>query len=232
MKPVLGWTMLSEREVKQIERSLANSEQDRNDLFFVGDGHQRIYSRNRAAMSACGINIRGRSRKLYLNYRTTEEIRRFAVATLEGCEVDDLDEGSDEIKRYRSLSHGASPAVLSFGHLEDALGSLPEILKTSLGEGRSTCVIVPTKHDANTVFRFLEKEKMTATILGPNERDQSDSNAVRIATMHRAKGLEFDEIVLLVPGALSGAEAISDTNKRLKYVALSRAKKIATVLHY
>jgi hypothetical protein len=42
-----------------------------NDLFFVGDGHQRIYNRNRAVMSKCGIDIRGRSRKLYLNYRTT-----------------------------------------------------------------------------------------------------------------------------------------------------------------
>src|SRR3954467_11917792 len=63
-----------------------------NDLFFVGDGHQRIYSRNKAAMSRCGIYIRGRSRKLYLNYRTTEEIRLQAVALLEGCEIDDLDE--------------------------------------------------------------------------------------------------------------------------------------------
>ena len=33
-----------------------------NDLFFVGDGHQRIYKKNRAAMSRCGIDIRGRSR--------------------------------------------------------------------------------------------------------------------------------------------------------------------------
>lgn len=46
-----------------------------NDLFFVGDGHQLDYTRNRAAMSKCGIDIRGRSRKLYLNYRTTDEIR-------------------------------------------------------------------------------------------------------------------------------------------------------------
>jgi superfamily I DNA/RNA helicase len=206
--------------------------QSTNDLFFVGDGHQRIYSRNRAAMSACGINIRGRSRKLYLNYRTTEEIRRFAVATLEGCEVDDLDEGSDEIKRYRSLSHGASPTVLSFSHLEDALGSLPDILKASLCDGRSTCVIVPTKHDANTVFRFLERDKISATILGPNERDQSDSNAVRIATMHRAKGLEFDEVVLLAPRTLKGLDTSADTIKRLKYVAITRAKKFATVLQY
>src|SRR5262249_42888222 len=51
-----------------------------NDLFFVGDGHQRIYSRHRASMGKCGINILGRSKKLYLNYRTTEEIRRTAVA--------------------------------------------------------------------------------------------------------------------------------------------------------
>ena len=203
-----------------------------NDLFFVGDGHQRIYSRNRAVMSACGINIRGRSRKLYLNYRTTEEIRRFAVATLEGCEVDDLDEGSDEIKRYRSLSHGASPTVLSFSHLEDALGSLSDILKATLCDGRSTCVIVPTKHDANTVFRCLDTDKTPATILGPNERDQSDSNVVRIATMHRAKGLEFDDIVLLAPRMLSGLDTSSDTIKRLKYVALTRAKKFATVLQY
>ena len=76
-----------------------------NDLFFVGDGHQRIYNRNRAAMGRCGIEIRGRSRKLYLNYRTTEEIRRQAISLLEGCEIDDLDDGHDENSRYKSLSH-------------------------------------------------------------------------------------------------------------------------------
>ena len=168
-----------------------------NDLFFVGDGHQRIYSRHRAAMGACGINIRGRSRKLYLNYRTTEETRRFAVATLEGCEVDDLDEGSDEVKRYKSISHGAPPKVLSFDHLDEALGCLSNLLKVGLAEGRSICVIVPTKHDGNTVYNALEAESVSGTIVGPDERDRPDSKAVRIATMHRAKGLEFDEVVLL-----------------------------------
>jgi superfamily I DNA/RNA helicase len=210
----------------------AMTSQGMNDLFFVGDGHQRIYSRNRAAMSSCGINIRGRAKKLYLNYRTTEEIRRFAVATLEGCEVDDLDEGSDEIKRYRSLSHGASPTVLGFSHLEDALGALPDTLKGSLLNKRSVCVIVPTKHDANTVLSSLQSAGMSATILGPNERDESDSSAVRIATMHRAKGLEFDEVVLLVPQIPESIETKSDTTQRLKYVAITRAKRVATVMLY
>ena len=91
-----------------------------NDLFFVGDGHQRIYSRNKAAMSRCGIDIRGRAKKLYLNYRTTDEIRRQAVALLEGCEIDDLDDGHDETKRYKSLSHGPAPAVLNVEGIEAA----------------------------------------------------------------------------------------------------------------
>lgn len=203
-----------------------------NDLFFVGDGHQRIYSRNRASMSACGIDIRGRAHKLYLNYRTTEEIRHLAVATLEGCEVDDLDEGSDEIKRYKSLSHGAAPKTLDFEHMEDALTGLPSLLKASLAEGRSVCVIVPTKQDASAVHNSLKSEKISVTILGPDERDQPNSKSVRIATMHRAKGLEFDEVMLLIPRNWVDTQSGVDNGRRLKYVALTRAKRIATVVQY
>lgn len=203
-----------------------------NDLFFVGDGHQRIYTRNRAAMSACGIDIRGRARKLYLNYRTTEEIRRLAVATLEGCEVDNLDEGSDEVKRYKSLSHGPAPKTLDFQHLEDSLSFLTPLLKASLADGRSVCVIVPTKHDSNAVHGSLKAEEIPVTILGPDERDQPDSKSVRVATMHRAKGLEFDEVVLLMPRNWSHLKSSSDNIQRLQYVAMTRAKKIATVVWY
>lgn len=205
----------------------------KNDLFFVGDGHQRIYKRNRAVMSTCGIDIRGRSRKLYLNYRTTEEIRQLAIATLEGCEIDDLDDGSDEVKRYKSLSHGATPKMLSFDHLEESLQTLTKVLNVSLAEMRSVCVIVPFKQDAKIVHDHLLKvAKITSTILGPDERDQPNSKAVRIATMHRAKGLEFDEIVLLMPNKNDKFDQSSDTNKRLQYVAISRAKKFATIIEY
>jgi superfamily I DNA/RNA helicase len=203
-----------------------------NDLFFVGDGHQRIYTRNRASMSASGIDIRGRSRKLYLNYRTTEEIRHLAVATLEGCEVDDLDEGSDEVKRYKSLSHGPAPKTLDFQHLEEALTSLTPLLRESLLEARSVCVIVPTNQVAGAIQASLKAEKIAGTVLGPDERDRPDSKAVRIATMHRAKGLEFDEVVLLTPRPGDDPNSSSDTTKRLKYVAITRAKKFATIMQY
>ena len=94
-------------------------EPGKNDLFFVGDGHQRIYDRNKAAMSRSGIDIRGRGRKLYINYRTTDEIRRQAVALLEGLAVDDLDDGTDDNSRYKSLSHGPTPIMESCPSRED-----------------------------------------------------------------------------------------------------------------
>jgi DNA helicase IV len=199
---------------------------------YVGDGHQRIYTRNRASMTACGIDIRGRSRKLYLNYRTTEEIGRLAVAPLEGCEVDDLDEGSDEVKRYKSLSHGPVPRTLEFPHMEEALSSLAPLLKESIREKRSICVIVPTRHDASTVYGSLRTEKISATILGPDERDKADSDAVRVATLHRAKGLEFDEVVLFVPKSWGESRASVDNSQRLLYVSMTRAKRLVTCVRY
>jgi ATP-dependent exoDNAse (exonuclease V) beta subunit len=69
-------------------------------------------------------------------------------------------------------------------------------------------------------------------LLGPDKCDRPDSKAVRIATMHRAKGLEFDEVVLLAPRKTETNQVRSDTTKRLKYVASTRAKKFATVILY
>ena len=203
-----------------------------NDLFFVGDGHQRIYDRHRAAMTSCGIDIRGRSRKLYLNYRTTEEIRRAAVALLEGCQVDDLDDGSDEVRKYKSLSHGPAPKTIGYKHLDEALGGLVPLVSASLTDARSVCVIVPGKHDAAAVCAKLKAAKVPTTVLGPDQRDEPGARTVRVATMHRAKGLEFDEVVLLVPKTWSAPESRPVNAQQLQYVALTRAKRLATVMRY
>jgi len=68
-----------------------DGEASADSLFIVGDAHQRIYAR-KASMSKCAINVRGRSRKLKVCYRTSDEIRRWAVAIMQGVTVDDLDE--------------------------------------------------------------------------------------------------------------------------------------------
>ena len=202
----------------------------KNDLCFVGDGHQRIYNQHRASMSACGIDIRGRGRKLYLNYRTTEEIRRAAVALLEGCEVDDLDEGSDEVKKYKSISRGPEPAFISVPHLEDAFAKAVEVVSVALAATRSVCVMVPTKHEAQETLKALKAAGIASTLIGPNERDRAESSAARVATMHRAKGLEFDEVVLIAKPSRTPGSTQQFDKQRLEYVALTRAKRNATVI--
>lgn len=203
-----------------------------NDLFFVGDGHQRIYGKNRAVMSQCGVDIRGRARKLYLNYRTTEEIRKFAVATLTGVEVDNLDNGVDDNSHYKSLSHGEPPKVLDYEHFDEAIEALPSLLKASLSEPNSICVMVDTNNNAKVVRDVLHGEKIESIVLTREKLDRPDSKAVRIATMHRAKGLEFDQVILLVPKNVNGSLTKKDNMKKLIYVAITRAKKLATIMNY
>ncbi len=206
-----------------------------NDLFFVGDGHQRIYSRNRAIMSRCGIEIRGRSRKLYLNYRTTDEIRKQAVALLEGCEIDDLDGGSDEDHRYKSLSHGPVPKLTQVDGIESATqetiafvnewraGHTPEV-------PLSLCVITASTKVRDAMARELENAGLACVTIDAQNNHANAVNVVHLATMHRAKGLEFDCVVVVAPTSYLGDPADTDNQRKLLYVALTRAKRGALLL--
>lgn len=206
-----------------------------NDLFFVGDGHQRIYSRHRAAMSKCGIDIRGRARKLYLNYRTTDEIRRQAVALLEGCDIDDLDDGHDEMRRYKSLSHGPAPIVMNVDGLETATTQALESVKgwQSLGaDGQSdnTCIIASSQAVRDAIARQFVTAGYKTSVIDANQNVSDDATAIHFATMHRAKGLEFDFVVVIAHSSFFGDPKETDSQRKLVYVALTRAKREAVLL--
>jgi superfamily I DNA/RNA helicase len=206
-----------------------------NDLFFVGDGHQRIYTRNRAAMSKCGIDIRGRSKKLYLNYRTTDEIRKQAVAVLEGCDIDDLDDGHDETKRYKSLSHGPVPKVIDVLSHEDAMSNAVNLVKEwavldGADAAESVCVIAPSKKARDALASSFQNLGLDAAVIDENQNAAAARGAIYFATMHRAKGLEFDRVIVVAPKAYLGDPLETDSKRKLIYVALTRAKKEAALL--
>lgn len=206
-----------------------------NDLFFVGDGHQRIYSRNRAAMSKCGIDIRGRSRKLYLNYRTTDEIRRHAVALLEGCDIDDLDDGHDETRRYKSLSHGPLPVVVSADGLEAAAMRAFQFIKDfkaeqSEGLAPSICVITPGERNRDAMSLQLQSAGLSCVTISAQSNHGDRHDVIHLATMHRAKGLEFDAVVVVAPLSFFGDIQETQDKRKLLYVALTRAKRAAMLI--
>lgn len=203
----------------------------KNDLFFVGDGHQRIYAKHRAVMSHCGIDIRGRSRKLYLNYRTTDEIRKQAVALLEGRDVDDLDGGQDDNRRYKSLSHGPAPEVIEVADLPAAVRIAADRVLQWWGEGKdparpSVCVMAYSKATRDQVAHVLQVSGIEVSTIEANTAAGAVNDAVQVSTMHRAKGLEFDRVVVLAQGMLN-----DDTDlAKLVYVAITRAKSMAVLL--
>ncbi len=206
-----------------------------NDLFFVGDSHQRIYSRNRAAMSKCGIDIRGRSRKLYLNYRTTDEIRRQPVALLEGCDIDDLDDGHNETRRYKSLSHGPLPIVASADCLEAAAAQairFIEDIKVEQSEWRSPsiCVIASGERNRDAMSVQLESAGLSCVTISAQSNHGERHDVVHLATMHRAKGLEFDAVVVMAPLSFFGDLEATQNPRKLLYVALTRAKRAAMLV--
>ena len=206
-----------------------------NDLFFVGDGHQRIYTRNRAAMSKCGIDIRGRSRKLYLNYRTTDEIRRQAVAVLEGCEIDDLDDGHDETKRYKSLSHGPVPMVVSVQSTEEAMAKALTLVNVWVEQDgvdgtANTCVIASSGRVRDAVAKHFQNNGVQVAVIDESQNAGASQATTYFATMHRAKGLEFDRVIVLAPKAYMGDPLETGSKRKLIYVALTRAKKEAALL--
>jgi superfamily I DNA/RNA helicase len=204
-----------------------------NDLFFVGDGHQRIYSRNRAAMSRCGIDIRGRSRKLYLNYRTTDEIRRQAVALLEGCEIDDLDDGHDETRRYKSLTHGPVPEVKNVDGLERAAEDVMAFIeqwRVEYGDGLTICVVDHSEKVRDGLAQQLESAGLKCVTVTAQSNHASTQGVIHLATMHRAKGLEFDCVAVVAPKSYFGTPEETEGQRKLLYVALTRAKRGALLL--
>ena len=78
----------------------------------------------------------------------------------------------------------------------------------------------------------LQAARLPLTMLGPDGRDDPDSRSVRMSTMHRAKGLEFDEVLLLIRQDCRGLKASGDDLQRLQYVAMTRARKVVTIVRY
>jgi len=216
-----------------------------NDLFIVGDAHQRIY-RHKVVLSRVGIEVRGRSRSLKVNYRTTDEIRQWACAQLEGCSVDDLDGNLDSLRGYRSLTHGDRPDVIESASHQDDITHIQLILKQLQDDGlepRQVCITARTNDDLDAIAAALQQMGVACLKLERDTPDDSSSPGVRLATMHRIKGLEFGVVIIAAyKGATTYAEQFSrdedagvaedtETAERcLLHVAATRAKRNLFVL--
>jgi hypothetical protein len=169
-----------------------------NDLFIVGDSHQRIYDR-RTSLSRVGIKITGRSRRLRINYRTTHEILCWAMAFLGEEPYDDLDEGIEgqNLATYHSFLHGPRPTMVGTHAKKGELDALVTQVKDWIDGGvpeEEIAVAARAGAALDAAALALEAAGISVARL---TADLPRDDGVRLATMHRLKGVEYRCVALI-----------------------------------
>ena len=206
-------------------------------LFLAGDLGQRIFQ-TPFSWKALGVDVRGRSRTLRINYRTSHQIRRQADRLLP-AELADVDGNTESRKGTVSAFNGPEPTVQVFESVDAETAAIAEWLAARRAEG------VPPEEIGVFVRSKAELERPCAAVqqagLKPVELEdgsEAADEAVTVGTMHVAKGLEFravvvaacdDEIIPLqsrIEEVVDDAdlEDVYDTERHLLYVACTRAR--------
>ena len=209
----------------------------KNGLFFAGDLGQRIFQ-TPFSWKALGVDVRGRSTTLKVNYRTSHQIRTQADRLLE-AEVSDVDGNVEERKGAVSMFNGPAPLVFVAKDEKAECAHVAKWLSERTAEGmqpQEIALIVRSADQIARASRAAELSGMSAKLID----DQADttSGSLSICTMHLAKGLEFravavmacdDEVIPLqerIETVLDDADLdeVYATERHLLYVACTRAR--------
>jgi hypothetical protein len=208
-----------------------------NSLFFAGDLGQRIFQ-PLFSWRALGVDIRGRSRTLHINYRTSHQIRMQADRLL-GPELSDVDGNTEQRVGTISAFNGPPPTIRVLANAADE-SRLVGTWLADLGKAG----VMP--HEMGVFVRSpLELDRARAAVAHAglpckvlDENVETTGGQVSISTMHLAKGLEFravavmacdDEVMPLQARIETVAddadlEEVYDTERHLLYVACTRAR--------
>lgn len=208
-----------------------------NALFFAGDLGQRIFQQP-FSWKALGVDIRGRSRTLRVNYRTSHQIRIQADRLL-GPVATDVDGNSEDRSDTVSVFNGPPPVLQSFPDEPAEIAGVGAWLKSRAEEGllpHEIGVFVRSPAQLPRAQAAVQGAGMACRIL--DEQVETTSGQVSICTMHLAKGLEFRAVVVMacddevIPlqerietvGDDADLQEVYDTERQLLYVACTRAR--------
>ena len=208
-----------------------------NGLFFAGDLGQRIFQQP-FSWKALGVDIRGRSRTLRINYRTSHQIRKQADRLL-GPELSDVDGNAEDRRGAMSVFNGPEPMIVESATPDKEIEVVSVWLKERMEQEfkpQEIGLFVRSEGQLNRARAAVEKAGLSFKEL--DEHVDTTVDQVSIGTMHLAKGLEFraivvmacdDEIIPLqtrIESVVDDADLreVYDTERHLLYVACTRAR--------
>jgi hypothetical protein len=208
-----------------------------NALFFAGDLGQRIFQQP-FSWKSLGIDVRGRSYPLRINYRTSHQIRSHADGLLPNA-IGDVDGNAESRWGTVSVFDGPPPSVQVCASAEAEQKAVAAWIAARVREGyRPEEIGVFVRSDAQ-----LERARAAVTAAGASPVELTDQieptgGHLAISTMHLAKGLEFRAVAVMacddeVLPLQERIEAVADdadleevynTERHLLYVACTRAR--------
>ena len=206
-------------------------------LFFAGDLGQRIFQLP-FSWRSLGVDIRGRSATLRINYRTSHQIRAQADRLL-GTRVSDVDGNTEERGGTISVFNGADPLVRVLDSAEDESTVVGRWLAERASEGVTPgemSVFVRSPAELPRARTAVKASGLAMALLDDDVKTSRDR--VSVGTMHLSKGLEFravavmacDDEVLPLQARIQAVadegdlEEVYDTERHLLYVACTRAR--------
>jgi superfamily I DNA/RNA helicase len=214
---------------------------------------QRIYSGRKINFGAAGINVRGvRSRRLKINYRTTEPIKKVAVSIIKGIPFDDMDGGTESMKGYVSLIHGGEkPTYKIVNNASEEVEQIIEWIKeceNSTINPNDICIAAPNMGLMKNLQTYLHTNGIAYKILKGTSK-QGANNGISLCTLHSLKGLEFKVVVLMgvnernIPSKVTegypfnGMDILEkkeflSSKRSLLYVAITRARQLVYIVGY
>ena len=208
-----------------------------NALFFAGDLGQRIFQQP-FSWKALGVDVRGRSRTLRVNYRTSHQIRSQADRLL-GTVVVDTDGNSEDRSDTVSVFNGPPPTIHSLKSESDEIAMVARWIAEQTKGGvlpHEFGVFVRSEAELDRARNAVKAAGIAFQTL--DERLETTSGRVSIGTMHLAKGLEFRDVVVMacddeiIPlqerietvGDDGDLQEVYETERHLFYVACTRAR--------
>jgi superfamily I DNA/RNA helicase len=213
-----------------------------NALFFAGDLGQRIFQPP-FSWKSLGVDVRGRSRTLRVNYRTSHQIRMQADRLL-GPTVTDVDGNQENRSDTVSVFNGAPPIIQALPSEGEEIKAVGAWMTARSAEGvlpHEFGVFVRSAAQLDRAQAAVKEAGLAYKIL--DEHVETTSGHVSISTMHLAKGLEFravavmacdDEVIPLQDRIEAVTDAgdlqdVYDTERHLLYVACTRARDFLLV---
>jgi len=215
--------------------AMAGSKSD--GLFFAGDLGQRIFQQP-FSWKSMGIDVRGRSHSLRINYRTTHQIRIQADRLLPGM-VSDVDGTQENRRGTVSLFDGPAPVIQLFKNAAAEGAAVGAWIAERLREGYAPSEVgVLVRSEAQVARARAAVKAAGAKAVEFDEKVEGTAGAVAISQMHLAKGLEFRAVAVMacddeVLPLQERVEAVTDeadlvevyeTERHLLYVACTRAR--------